>query len=535
MDILNSISKKVMVGYIGIAIIVVITAMLLYRESSAIHQQKQLFVEQTLPTLRAAEQVSSGLNAVQIAAFGLYGTTLSLTEFNARLSASEKEINSKLAELGRANLGDDKKIMAAKDKAWQHITSLKNIMAANSVDWDGARVALANIQTEMAGLNELISDLNAAASRQAEQASDKISDEISNMRTLILLSVVLISGITSGSFWMTQQNIAKPVKSLSAQLDRIAAENDLSRDVDIACSDEIGVAADSVNKLLLAFRNSNIHIQKSAGALVESVSQLNHSAELSEQQVKTFTTHINEMLNRITELEQSIELSATRSSGASEMALVGADQVREGAADVSKTSHSIGALAKDIESSAEMLLSLKNAGAQVSSVVKTIAEIAEQTNLLALNAAIEAARAGESGRGFAVVADEVRTLASRTHDSTHEINTILATIVDSISSTVTSMESNKSKATEAVDLAQATVSSLDDIKNTVINLSKENKELAHLGEAIKADAGDMRGSVDRIQDASGQVTQSSKETRSASDDLKRVSGELTATARKFKV
>ncbi|HLD69065.1 MAG TPA: methyl-accepting chemotaxis protein, partial [Pseudomonas sp.] len=81
----------------------------------------------------------------------------------------------------------------------------------------------------------------------------------------------------------------------------------------------------------------------------------------------------------------------------------------------------IEALVNRVEAGSAVIERLARQSEQIEVVLSVIHGIAEQTNLLALNAAIEAARAGESGRGFAVVADEVRALASKTQQSTGDI------------------------------------------------------------------------------------------------------------------
>ena len=531
--VFNSISKKVMSGYTVILILVLAMAVVLYQATSQINAKNSAFVDNTLPMLRSIEGASTSLSIIEIDAFALYGTTLDLSSFNENFGKEEKKLNQLFSEINSVSNTQEFKPLAI--KVYGSVTSLSKIMARSSIDWDSARSQLGVIQVDMKALRGELQKLKNNIAGTAKYDAQLIGEKIDSMRLIIMLCVASILGVAVVVFYFSQNTIVNPIRQLSRQLDEIALHKDLRKPIDIQSADEIGTAGKSVNELLAAFSLVTADVRESSSHVFKLVSTLSDSASLSDEQVVSFSHHVSQMLEIISTLEESIDDSAQRSTSASEIARTGADQVNEGSKSVQLTASSISSLAKDIEASSEMLLNLKNAGDQVGSVVSTIAEIAGQTNLLALNAAIEAARAGESGRGFAVVADEVRTLASRTHDSTHQINSILDTIVSSISTTVDAMDINKEKANQAVDLAETTVESLNLIQSTVVSLGKENHSLADSAQAAKSNASQMRTSVNAIQQSTEQVTQSSRNTREASDNLNDQAVTLNDVAERFQI
>ena len=80
----------------------------------------------------------------------------------------------------------------------------------------------------------------------------------------------------------------------------------------------------------------------------------------------------------------------------------------------------------------DTMTAINDSSKKIVDIIGVIDGIAFQTNILALNAAVEAARAGEQGRGFAVVAAEVRNLAHRSAAAAKEIKGLIAVSVENV-------------------------------------------------------------------------------------------------------
>jgi aerotaxis receptor len=345
----------------------------------------------------------------------------------------------------------------------------------------------------------------------------------------IVLFSAIISSVTSMLGIMC---LLRPLKQLANEAKKIA-DNPLSQLIYSGRADEFG-QIDFALRMYHAETGAVIgrigdaanQLGRYTDSLVSQIEKTSHRTSEQQQETDQVATAINQMAASIQEVACHAQKAADTADRAD-------NETREGQQVVTSASHSISVLADEIHQATEVIKQLETNSNDISRVLDVIRSIAEQTNLLALNAAIEAARAGEHGRGFAVVADEVRALASRTQQSTEEIQQMISTLQEGARSAVNVMENSREKANNSVSQAQQAAEVLQDIGLRVNEITEMNMQIAAAVEQQGAVSEDINRSITSIRDTADANASISKENRHSVREVCNLTSALDELAQQF--
>ena len=338
---------------------------------------------------------------------------------------------------------------------------------------------------------------------------------------IVLLALRVITSI---------QRAVKLLREASEQM----ASGDTTVRVRYQGQDELRDVAIAFNNMSERFQTALHDVDRSAEQLAAaseetSVITVNTSESMQKQQneISQVATAMNEMHATASEVARSASQAADAARHADKEAALGRDVSLQ-------TIDAIESLASGVESATAVIEALAKDSEDIGSVLDVIRSIAEQTNLLALNAAIEAARAGEAGRGFAVVADEVRTLASRTQQSTQEINDMVARLQSGAAQAVAAMETGRVQARAGVEQTLKTTACLESIVSAIHTINDMNVQIASAAEEQSAVSEEITRSVVAINDLTTETTDGAMQTTQASHEVARLASALQDMLERFR-
>jgi len=414
-------------------------------------------------------------------------------------------------------------MLSAYQSAFENLVNAQKEMGLNSNS---------GIQGVMRATVHKVDDLTAKLIVKTKDAVEEhifYVDTLAYTASIIILIIALIIGL------IVSRNILAGITRLKTTMLNVSTTQDLSISVDSISNDELGEMATAFNNMLSSFRDLITSVNLSVNTvndatdnLSENISVANSGVDSQIQQTDMVATAVTEMVATVDEIANNTNAAASKAEATNNNAISG----KEG---VTQTIAKIDELSDKLRESEGIVQELAKDSDTIGSVLDVIRGIAEQTNLLALNAAIEAARAGEQGRGFAVVADEVRTLASRTQDSTQEIETIISSLQGRTKEIVSHMAICRTQGQDSADQASSAGQMLEEITHDVSTIMEMNTAIAAAIKEQSTVASEVNQHVVEIRDVAEQAGQISHQNAEMSEELSQQAGVLNDEVSQFKV
>ena len=363
-----------------------------------------------------------------------------------------------------------------------------------------------------------------------------LEKEFAHLRNVIavfcLVSIVLVVVLV----YVIGGSIVKPVQEVSERMKDISqGEGDLTRSLPETGQDEVTRLARYFNEYTKKMRHSLLGIRENINSLTQQAELVETSSKNSNAQAQTQNENMLQVAAAMEEMTTQINEVSNNADSAEKSTSSARGNVQNGASVVDSTVNDIRSLTSDIESVSSAVTELAAQTESIGAVLDVIRGIAEQTNLLALNAAIEAARAGEQGRGFAVVADEVRTLASRTGQSTDEIQAMIEKLQSNAKSAVDAVKVSQSASTKTVDNAIQANQNLQEADRLMTEIADMSSEIARATEQQAEAATEANMRINALSGAADSSLRTADELAAASQALRASCLAIMDIANRFKL
>ncbi|MCL6415180.1 methyl-accepting chemotaxis protein [Aestuariirhabdus sp. Z084] len=458
---------------------------------------------------------------------------LSAARADSNIYISSVEINPRGAVIGRFIMGvsreEEQQAVEAMESSFTQVVEVSQQLV------DGA------IQVQSAGtLKDLGASIDNVKQRN-EQALLVVQQDIESSSSMLVRNLTLIM-LVMGVLLVFVLVIAMAIRVLAkvnvltGEVRELATgEGDLTRRIAIRSNDEIGDMAAEINRFIEKTQGIVQEVNGAADQTGSSIDDLYQQSSHMQEAMDRQKQAVGQVSHALDEIVTSIQYETESVQNS----LLSVDQVRENTSqtvDISgKVRELFTLLVEKVREASDVVNSLQDRSDQIGTVLDVIKGIAEQTNLLALNAAIEAARAGESGRGFAVVADEVRSLASKTQQSTEDIQRTIESLQSGAKGAVGVIDdacSHAEEGIEAISMAdqlqqnvQASVQELYDLINNIASMAEEQSHVSV----------DLKSSVDTINGETERSLQSVNEVADTGSKLATLSAALKKAVSQFRV
>ncbi|MFQ0977880.1 methyl-accepting chemotaxis protein [Vibrio campbellii] len=476
-----------------------------------------------------ADSYTSLANALSaLRDFLLYGQQDHLDKYHDLIKYHNQSVAEIDSKLDRLTDNDQSLWSLFKEMQQLYFPLAEQVIALRqSPEWNESNLLMANELLPAAdALDQSLETIVLAQQSRADQSGQGINQSIKNVLTTMLIAAALVLFAAVAISKYMGNTIGRRVKNLSERAKTIASGDVSQPPLTVVGKDELADLTDSINRMNQSLASIVAGVSEKANQVDSSMGALLKSAQVTSSNVEQQQTSIVEMGSQLDEIALAARNTLDQANQSVQKLSDSKGEIEQGRDALEQNKVTMESLHGSIETASTQVTQLSKESEAIGRVTEVIEGLAEQTNLLALNAAIEAARAGDQGRGFAVVADEVRMLATRTTQSTTEINGIINAIQRSTNSVVEEIEHSQSLAEQGAEHIEKAVTRLLATTEQIGSLNEQMAELAaaaeqqsHATNSITGLMSDITQSVDEVSNNSQRASETSLQVKEQVTEL----------------